>query len=364
MTVAHSSPYGTAEGRWAGMGPYYAMFPNAFADHIINYYTEPGHTILDPFAGRGTTLFSAARYQRTAVGCDINPLGYVYAKAKLRAASCRDVTRRLTQLLQASLDTPPDADQLPEFFHRCYSRSVLDFLLTCRARLTWRTRKTDWTLMAFILVYLHGKSGQSLSNQMRQSTAMAPDYCVRWWNQKGSRPPNIDVRQFLQRRIDWRYRYGSPCVANARIYLDNSARRLPRLYSRFGGRVKLLLTSPPYHNVTDYYYDQWVRLWLLGAPEHPQRHSQRYGGKFGNRDVHLKLLTDVFGKTRPLLAHDAVIYVRTDQRPTTLSNTKDALTAAFPDRTFYGSSTPFSPVLTRSHTAAAVLPNNPTARLT
>lgn len=40
---------------------------------------------------------------------------------------------------------------------------------------------------------------------------------------------------------------------------------------RQGGteKVKLVITSPPYLDVTDYHEDQWLRLWFLGGPAKP-----------------------------------------------------------------------------------------------
>ena len=67
--------YGTAEARWAGVGPYYAMFPTTFADEVVREYTQIGDAVLDPFAGRGTAIYSAAIQQRHAVGVEINPVG-------------------------------------------------------------------------------------------------------------------------------------------------------------------------------------------------------------------------------------------------------------------------------------------------
>jgi DNA modification methylase len=58
--------------RWVAVGPYYAMFPVHFADAVIRGYSSPEDVILDPFAGRGTTVFSAATNSRTGLGVEIN----------------------------------------------------------------------------------------------------------------------------------------------------------------------------------------------------------------------------------------------------------------------------------------------------
>ena len=85
------STYGTAASRWAGVGPYYAMFPVSFATAAVKEYTKPKEFVFDPFAGRATSLFAAASEGRHGIGIEINPVGWVYGKAKLQTASQSDV---------------------------------------------------------------------------------------------------------------------------------------------------------------------------------------------------------------------------------------------------------------------------------
>ena len=332
-----TAKYSTAVARWAGIGPYYGMFPTPFTDHVVAEYTRPGDTVIDPFAGRGAAIFSAAATGRPAVGIDINPLGYVYANAKVQPAERQDVTNRLETLAERSGRYRAAAEALPVFFHHCYSPPVREFLLAARTELNWRRSSADRVLMALILVSLHGKAGSTLSNQMRQSTAMAPDYSVRWWTEKASTPPEIDPVAFLEKRIAWRYVHGPPQTENAKVYLGDSLQILPRLEQKvLSGelaKAKLLITSPPYHNVTNYYYDQWLRIWLLGGPEHPIASvSNRYGGKFSNERQYRQLLETAFARCRHLLDDDAVIYVRTDRRESTYRNTLAALNLNFPEK--------------------------------
>src|SRR5437762_1193492 len=90
--------YNTASARWAGVGPYYAMFPAGFAQSVINRYTERGDVVLDPFAGRGTSIFTAAVNGRHGVGIEINPVGWVYSQAKLCSGSKEAVFERLSEI--------------------------------------------------------------------------------------------------------------------------------------------------------------------------------------------------------------------------------------------------------------------------
>lgn len=48
-----------------------APYPEALCDKIIPVLTNPGDTVLDPFCGSGTTLASALRLGRNAIGFDI-----------------------------------------------------------------------------------------------------------------------------------------------------------------------------------------------------------------------------------------------------------------------------------------------------
>lgn len=331
-----SRTYHDAASRWAGVGPYYAMFPVEFADDVVRKYTRPGEVVLDPFAGRGTAVFSAATQGRSAIGIEINPVGYVYAKAKLSAATQAEVTLRLDELGHLAVGFKDDARRLPRFFHRCFSRRVRQFLLAARADLDWRRNRADWTLMALLLVYLHGKLGAALSNQMRQTKSMSPQYAVRWWDEYGLEPPDIDPVAFVKLRLRWRYAKGTPDSSEGRIYLGNSIQRLARLRQRaeegLFPRANLLFTSPPYHAITNYHYDQWLRLWLLGGPPNALRSGNGRGGKCESRRGYGKLLERVFTEAVHLLEEDATIYVRTDRRAFTYRTTVAVLRAVCPDK--------------------------------
>src|SRR6516225_6142615 len=90
-SLSPESHYGTAASRWAGVGPYYAMFPVSFATAVVKEHTRRGDGVLDPFAGRATSLFAAASEGRFGLGVEINPVGWVYGKAKLQTATRENV---------------------------------------------------------------------------------------------------------------------------------------------------------------------------------------------------------------------------------------------------------------------------------
>ena len=76
----------TAESRWAKFGPYYAMFPIDFAFKVVNKYSRKGDYIIDPFAGRGSSIFAGGILERHSLGIEINPVGWLYGTTKLKPA--------------------------------------------------------------------------------------------------------------------------------------------------------------------------------------------------------------------------------------------------------------------------------------
>lgn len=67
-----------------------AAFPEALPEWFIKLFTAPGDTVLDPFAGSGTTLRVAHRLGRNSIGIDLDP----------------DYCRRMR--LEHGLESPPD----------------------------------------------------------------------------------------------------------------------------------------------------------------------------------------------------------------------------------------------------------------
>ncbi len=67
-----------------------------------------------------------------------------------------------------------------EFFGMCYCDEVLKYLLVARSNLDWEKNIVDATLMSIILIYLHAKLGEGLSNQMRMTKSMGMNYSINW----------------------------------------------------------------------------------------------------------------------------------------------------------------------------------------
>lgn len=324
----------TAEARWARFGPYYAMFPLEFAFDVVEKYSKQGDYIIDPFAGRCSSIYAGSVLGRTSLGIEINPVGWLYGTVKLKPAEKVDVVDRLLEIYGKRNYYRRACEKMPEFYHYCYCDEVLKFLLSARHQLNWKNDSVDATLMSIILVYLHAKLGAGLSNQMRMTKSMGMNYSIKWWKKnKMLKPPEINPCEFILRKINWRYEKGLPKVNESAIILGDSSRELLEIAERsIANNIKfsLLFTSPPYCSITDYHADQWLRLWLLGGSESPQTLKEKHKGRFVNKQEYYELLETVFGLCAKMMKKKSTIYVRTDNREYTLDTTKEILNRYFP----------------------------------
>jgi len=336
----------TAESRWARFGPYYAMFPIDFAFKVVKKYSKKGDYIIDPFAGRGSSVFAGGVLQRHSLGIEINPVGWLYGTTKLDPAQKEDVLLRLAEVYQKRNFYSRSIHKMPEFYRLCYCDEVLKFLLAARNHLKWKTDSIDATLMSIILIYLHGKIGEGLSNQMRMTKAMGMNYSVEWWENNGFlTPPEINPLEFITKKIEWRYKKGTPKVYDSEVVCADSATALSKIARRAKRneiKFSLLFTSPPYWSVTDYYADQWLRLWMLGEKEVHESQRHKHKGRFGSRTEYYKLLDKVFKNCAKMMAERSTVYVRTDKREFTFTTTLSILKKHFPNHKVQIKNQPFT----------------------
>jgi site-specific DNA-methyltransferase (cytosine-N4-specific) len=62
-----------------------AAFPPELAERLVRMFSVVGDTVLDPFAGTGTTLWAAARWGRNAIGVEWDRAVYQALKSSARA---------------------------------------------------------------------------------------------------------------------------------------------------------------------------------------------------------------------------------------------------------------------------------------
>jgi len=255
--------------RFHSLCPYFAMFPESFAEHWIGRLAPVGSWVLDPFCGRGTAPFQSLLMNRHAIGIDVNPVAVCVTRAKVSAPTRSSVLRRIRRLEEEYEGSESETTSgLSEFFRVAYSRRTLRQIMFLRSRLTWETSAVDCMIAALILGALHGESQKSeayLSNQMPRTISTKPAYSVRFWRTHGMKAPRRDVFDVLRKAVA--FRYESPVPNGKGLVRRMDMREIPRLEDM--PEVRTIVTSPPYLDVTNFEEDQWLRIWFLGGAPYP-----------------------------------------------------------------------------------------------
>src|SRR4051794_15992062 len=78
--------------------PYFTMFPLEYPLQALKKHKATATGVIDPFCGRGTTLFAARALGLDSWGIDTSPVAIAIAQAKLSNATAEDALN-LAQLL-------------------------------------------------------------------------------------------------------------------------------------------------------------------------------------------------------------------------------------------------------------------------
>jgi hypothetical protein len=290
--------------------PYFAMFPEDFVAKQVFAYTDRGDIIFDPFCGRGTTIFESLLNYRLAYGVDINPVAACIAGAKADVPTLAAVHARIEDLRIQCGHHEASEEPAGEFFKLCFHEHTLREILFLRGTLDWRESRVDRFIAAIALSCLHGESHKSvncLSNRMPRTISTKPEYSVKWWSQRSLVPPKRNTFEILSRVATFRLSH-TKAPLRGRVKLRD-ARTASRAFPKLRGQVRLIVTSPPYLDTTDYAEDQWLRLWFLGGAERPLLNKHK-DDRHTSIDLYWKFLSEAWAGCASLLREGAVLVVR------------------------------------------------------
>lgn len=250
--------------------PYFTMFPLEYPVRVLKRHRKEAPVVLDPFCGRGTTLFAARKLGLTAWGIDSSSVAVAIAKAKLASCDIEEPLQLAEKLI--SEVSPREVPESP-FFRAAYHRDTLRKICSLREGLLNLGKDTDASviLRAAALGCLHGPLPKNMdnagyfSNQMPRTYASKPDYAVRFWEKRNLKAPRIDVLRVLRRKIErlTGLEKESPCPTSQVLHGD--AQSIDAFQS-LSDEPSVVITSPPYYGMRTYVQDQWLRNWFLGGP--------------------------------------------------------------------------------------------------
>ena len=142
---------------------------------------------------------------------------------------------------------------------------------------------------------------------MPRTISTKPAYSIRWWKQNRCLPPQRDAFAILRSLA--RYRYESPAPSLRGRVVEGDARKASSLLKPYRDRVTLVVTSPPYLDITNYHEDQWLRLWLLGGFNRPVT-RQVADDRHRNAEGYWRFLGEAWTGIVPLLHDTCHVVVR------------------------------------------------------
>lgn len=275
------SPWATLGQRWGhpwhAMCSYLGTFPPALARAMVSMLSDPGDVVLDPFSGRGTTLLESRLLGRTPIAIDLNPIAVALSRAKNVSITVEAVRARVQELREGydKLLYLPQAQVQADDIQLIFHPGTLAQLCYLRRKLLWTTSNVDCFLIGALLGVMHGSERQDGSSgyasiSMPNTFSMAPNYVRRFVETNRLNRVPRNVFEILDGKVDRLFKETPPNSAEGLVLAGNSKQlaSIPGLVP-YRGKVKLVVTSPPYLDVVNYSKQNWIRNWLLA--HHPER---------------------------------------------------------------------------------------------
>ncbi len=271
--------------RWV---PWIAGFSGAFVDSVLAAYlgNRKSATVLDPFAGVGTTIIQSAIRGYDVIGFEINPYAALVTEAKLNALRVK--TKTLDGAIEAMrLETRSWRNGrvatavAPEAFRSripFYSPKVKRQVLHALAFIT----KIDDDRVRDLFRVAFGSVMVSFSNYTYEpSLGTRPGAGKTLIEDADVAATLLGKLRHMRTDIEWlRSEANETRPGNGRIYNEDFFTGERRLES---GSVHLMVTSPPYLN--NYHYVRNTRpqlywLGLISSPEGQRPLEERNFGTF------------------------------------------------------------------------------------
>jgi len=256
--------------RWV---PWIAGFSSGFVRDVLNKYLNGRGTVLDPFAGVGTTLVEAALLGHNAIGFEINPYAAQACRVKASAHTI-NVDRLYEEISRFQLfyDDRVSTDYVPEstppkgfrtkteFYSPKVLRKVLilqDFINTIHD-----SGLQDLFRLAFastMVRYSNYSYEPSLGRRVSADKPEIQDYPV----------GRTILNKLVEMAEDIRWFKQNLPEASPSIQVINDSFFEYQRYLR-PSSIDLIVTSPPYLN--NYHYNRNTRpqLYWLGYAERPE----------------------------------------------------------------------------------------------
>jgi DNA modification methylase len=259
--------------------PYLGKFVPQLVEIFLERYFQPGHRVLDPFSGSGTTLVECSTFGAHSVGADISAFNVLLTRAKTANYNpfvveheLRDALGKLEQFVGARagqlshdpelIDVATEAVTSSEYLHDWYDVRALAELLFYRSLLS----NYDSSELMAVVLSRAARSARLTTHfglDFPRKPQTEPYECAK---HRRICQPTREAYKFLRRytldtikRVKEYERHRSDADASV---LHGDARAVD-----YGVRFDGLITSPPYPGRIDYHEQHRYAYELLGLED-------------------------------------------------------------------------------------------------
>ncbi len=246
-----------------GFHSYPARLHPGTARGAIEGWSAPGQSVLDPFCGSGTVLVEARLLGRQAIGNDANPLAVELAWLKARGSSPRE-RQALLGVVGVVVEDASErrrkrsgaSRRYPEADVELFDPHVLLELDSIRVGIESVENKYLQRALRLVLSATLTKVSRRTSDSLHHTHTkrIAAGFASRFFAEK--------TRELVERLAAFDSRV-PPQTPPVKLHVGD-ARRLHGIAPK---SIDLVVSSPPYPGVYDYFDHHEMRLRWLGLPE-------------------------------------------------------------------------------------------------
>jgi hypothetical protein len=295
--------------------PYLGKFVPQLVEAMLERYVAPEGSVLDPFAGSGTTLVQALESGHDATGVDVAGFNCLLMRAKTRPYNLDALRRDLLWAHERAGSFEPrgryPADASP-YVRAWYAPAAAEELLHFRG-LVERVASGDVLRVVLARAARSARRTTHFDLDFPRAPQLEPYWCHK--HRRECRPV-ATARQFLLRyTLDTLDRIESFAAVRtpgrvARV-LHGDARAVD-----LGGPYAAVITSPPYPGLIDYHEQHRYAYELLGLDERREVELGRPGLGTGRGaiEAYVDGVADVLRATRSALARGGVVCIVVNDR--------------------------------------------------
>lgn len=267
---------------------YVGSFAQALAEYFVRVYSNPGDTILDPFAGRSTVAIQSLFHGRNAVCNDLSPYSNVLTHSVMWVPHMEDVIDYIEELRKyieddnnlnnidmsyAGKDKGVDED-ISMLYHPKSFDNIVKLKNTLNSHKFimghgFGKYKADYEheivmfIRAISTQLMLGSSLTFNGIKIRGQDNTAIKSLLKYYKFLGEMPKNVDIFDNLKLYVE------KMNIDNLRLKskFDKLDRKLIACDAKNldlpDKSVDGVITSPPYFHVLCYGKSNWMRLWML-----------------------------------------------------------------------------------------------------